>query len=99
METNLREIERDPVPKLVDELRWEDLRQIAQPLYAGGDQDGLAEMREMHQKLQAAIDAADGKQITRQFNAYRRKAGTCFYQVDNRLRGMCTSLEHETARN
>ena len=89
---NLQEIDADPAHKLIDELRWQDLTEMAHPLYANGVDDWLTTLRNAEHKLQDAIDTADRKVITLRYKAYRSQADNCFFQVDKKLRDMCAYL-------
>ncbi|MEN9934789.1 MAG: hypothetical protein RLZZ387_1368 [Chloroflexota bacterium] len=74
------------------ELSWEDLRDLAAPLYTGIEETWTSALRADAAKLDAALAASDAAKTRHFFRRFRRQAGDRFYRVDIELKKMTDDL-------
>lgn len=86
-DTELREIERDPLKLLIDVERWQDVWNIVLPLCKVESEGGYQQAKQAGQKLDALLKRgqtlSESKQndIMRLFKTFRSAVRNCFYQV------------------
>lgn len=97
----LRDIERNPLRNLMDEDRWQDIWQIVLPLCEDEAEDGYKQAKKTGESLdkllqnKQALSDANQDNIERLFKSFRSAVGTCFYQVDFKLKSICTVLSRD----
>jgi hypothetical protein len=74
------------------ELSWEDLKDLATPLYAQSEETWAAALTADAAKLDAAMAAQDAAKMRHFFRRFRRQAGERFYRVDIELKRMTDDL-------
>ena len=80
--------------RLLDDLQaaWPRLRELTEPLYLTSGDEWATNFRQDCEKLQAALDARNPARARDCFRRYRRSAGLRFFEVDVRLKEICTGL-------
>ncbi len=100
-DTELREVERDPLQTLIDEERWQDIWQIVLPLCEAETEGGYQQAKKAGQKLDALLQSGQvlsemkQNEVKRLFKSFRSAVGNCFYQVDVKLKNVCATLSRD----
>lgn len=93
VDLELRRIETSLETDLTEiELSWDDMRALAEPLYAEAQETWATALKTDAAKLDAALAASDATKIKHFFRRYRRQAGERFYRVDIELKRMTDDL-------
>jgi len=100
-DTELREIERNPLQTLIEEERWQDVWQIVLPLCEVESEGGYQQAKKAGQKLDMLLQRSqtlseiEQNSVKRQFKSFRSAVSNCFYQVDIKLKNMCDILSRD----
>jgi predicted nucleic acid-binding protein len=80
--------------ELLEELdaSWPRLKELTEPLYVGSADEWAAGFRADTERVAAALSSQNLAKVRESFRRYRRSAGLRFFEVDVKLKTLCSHL-------